>query len=141
MQADLRQSDRQQKACNGEDRAISEADARHAPHVTPAGGEPAIGRIKGTLRRAWPGATNGRAPCLASAFGLVSAAVILLSPLGRLPSQASEPHGLSYASLIDNANSSATDALDKFAIKRRRGRRSPIDFADCRSLKLGQPAS
>ena len=47
LQADLRQSYRQKKAGNGEDRAISEADARHAPHVAPAGREPAIGRIEG----------------------------------------------------------------------------------------------
>ena len=47
LQADLRQSDRQDKAGNGEDRAISEADLRNAPHVAPAGREPAIGRIEG----------------------------------------------------------------------------------------------
>ena len=47
LQADLRQSDRQDKAGNGEDRTISEADARNAPHVAPAGREPAIGRIEG----------------------------------------------------------------------------------------------
>jgi hypothetical protein len=49
LRADPRQSDRQQKAGSGEDRAISEADARYAPHVAPSSRKPAIRRIEGHL--------------------------------------------------------------------------------------------
>ena len=112
MQADRRQSEGQQNACNGEDRAISEADARHAPHVTPAGREPAIGRIKRHFAESVARRHERTRPLLGFSFGCHPS-----SPLGRPPSP-KLAQWLGYAPIIGNANSSATDALDTFAIKR-----------------------